>query len=137
MQKKRILADASGFSLTELLVVIVIIGILASLAIPKFLDVITKAKTTEAKLMLKQVYNLQESYYLERDTYSSTLHALGFRQEKLVTDGGQARYRIEVTEASQSAFTAVATAVVDFDKDGVFNRWTIDQEGKLKEDTPD
>ncbi len=134
---KKLLKDESGFSLTELLVVIVIIGVLAALAIPKFLSVITKAKSTEAKLMLKQVYNLQESFYLEKDVYSKELGVLGFRTEKLVTEGGPARYKIEIPAASATEFLASATAVVDFDKDGVFNRWSINHEGLLREEVPD
>ncbi len=134
---KKLFKDESGFSLTELLVVIVIIGVLASLAIPKFLSVITKAKSTEAKLMLKQIYNLQQSYYLEKDVYSQNMTVLGFQVEKLVTEGGPARYKIEIPAASATEFLASATAVVDFDKDGVFNRWSINQEGMLIEEVPD
>ncbi len=137
MKFTNLIKNESGFSLTELLVVIVIIGVLASLAIPKFLSVITKAKSTEAKLMLKQVYNLQESYYLEMDVYSRNLAAIGFETEKLVTEDGQARYKIEITEASPTTFLARAIAVVDFDKDGAFNSWSINQDGKLKEEVPD
>ena len=134
---KKLFKDESGFSLTELLVVIVIIGVLASLAIPKFLSVITKAKSTEAKLMLKQIYNLPQSYYLEKDVYSQNMTVLGFQVEKLVTEGGPARYKIEIPAASATEFLASATAVVDFDKDGVFNRWSINQEGMLIEEVPD
>ncbi len=134
---RKLFKDESGFSLTELLVVIVIIGVLASLAIPKFLSVITRAKSTEAKLMLKQIYNLQQSYYLEKDVYSQNMTVLGFQVEKLVTEGGPARYKIEIPAASATEFIASATAVVDFDKDGVFNKWSINHEGLLKEEVPD
>jgi type IV pilus assembly protein PilE len=137
MNLKKLIFDESGFSLTELLVVIVIIGILASLAIPKFLSVTTKAKTTEAKLMLKQVHSLQMSYYLENDIYSNNLPAIGFMQDKLKTEGGTARYLIEITEASAIKFLATATAVIDFDKDGTKNVWSVDQDGIIKEVVPD
>jgi type IV pilus assembly protein PilE len=134
---KRFLQDEAGFSLTELLVVIVIIGILAALALPKFVNVITRAKATEAKLMLKQVYQLQKSYYLENDVYASDLTATGFEAEKLKTEGGTARYKIEMAEVTNTGFIARATAIIDFDKDGTFNVWSIDQEGVLKEEQPD
>ena len=137
MTFKEILRSESGFSLTELLVVIVIIGVLASLAIPKFMSVITKAKMTEAKLMLRQIYDLQESYYLENDFYTENFAAIGFEPRKLVTDGGQARYKMAITEASATTFMAKATAVIDFDKDGVMNVWSIDREGRLREEVPD
>ncbi len=130
---KKLILDEEGFSLTELLVVIVIIGILAALAIPKFSSVTTKAKTTEAKLMLKQVYNLQLSNYLENDIYAKNLQAIGFTPEKLKTEGGPARYKIEIIESDALKFTATATAVVDFDKDGIFNVWSVNQEGNIQE----
>ena len=133
MFSKKILLSEEGFSLTELLVVIVIIGVLASLAIPKFLSITTKAKSTEAKLMLKQVHNLQTSYYLENDIYSNDLLVIGFEHDKLKTDGGKARYKIETVEATPATFLVTATAVVDFDKDGVFNVWSVDHEGNIKE----
>ncbi len=137
MKMKNLLQEESGFTLTELLVVIVIIGVLASLAIPKFLGVITKAKSTEAKLMLKQIYDLEQSYYMENDVYAANLNAIGFQHDKLLTEGGKARYKVEVTEASPLGFTARAVAVADFDKDGVMNVWTINHEGDLREEVPD
>src|SRR5712692_10313418 len=79
-----------GFSLTELMVVLVIIGVLVLLALPKLLPIVTKAKTTEAKLMLKQVYTLEQSYKFEHDRYSNILNEIGFEQERLVSQGGQA-----------------------------------------------
>lgn len=134
---KKYLHGDAGFSLTELLVVLVIIGILAAMALPRFVRVITRAKATEAKLMLRQAYELQKSYYLENDTYSSSLDGIGFEQEKLKIEGGSARYRIEMAQVSTAAFIVRAIAVVDFDKDGQFNIWTIDQDGALKEEQPD
>jgi len=126
-----------GFSLTELLVVIVVIGVLILLAMPKFSSVVTKAKETEAKSMLNHLHALEQAYYYEHDTYTSDLSALGFEQEKLVTQGGKARYKIEVVKATTYGYTAKATAVVDFDKDGVFNEWTVNQDGEIKQTIPD
>jgi len=133
MKFKQFFKGMRGFTLTELLVVIVIIGILASLTIPRFLNVTTKAKTTEAKLMLKHVYNLQKAQYLENDVYSQNLEAIGFEQEKLKTEGGTARYQIAITEVTETGFIATATSVVDFDKDGTFNVWSINEKGELTE----
>lgn len=122
-----------GFTLTELLVVLVIIGVLVLLAVPRFSSVVAKTKTTEAKLMLKQVYVLQEAYWDENDTYGKSLDAIGFRQEKLVTDGGDARYQIELTEATDTSFTAIATAVVDIYRDSEMDQWSINQRKELFE----
>lgn len=65
--------------------------------------------------------------------YTDDLEEIGFEQQKLVTDGGNANYLIEVTDVSESGFKARATSVVDFDKDGDYNTWEIDQDKHLVE----
>lgn len=128
-----------AYTLTEILVVLVIIGILILLALPNLLPLITKAKTTEAKVQLEHVYTLERNYFFEKSKYSSDLNEVGFIQEKLSTDSkdGRANYRIEILQSSPAAFVGKATAVVDFDGDGVFNVWQIDQDKNLQEVVPD
>ena len=126
-----------GFSLTELMVVLVIIGILALLALPRFTSITTKAKAAEAKRMLSLVHTLQESYRLEYDVYSQDLAVTGYEHTLLVTDGGTARYQLSVENADANGFVVLATSVVDFDKDGVFNVWEVDQSGRITERIPD
>ncbi len=126
-----------GFSLTELLVVIVIIGILVLLAMPRFNAVITRAKTTEAKTMLKHLHVLQCAYFYENDKYAETLSEVGFEQAVLVTEGGDARYQIVMVRADASTYLAEARAVIDFDRDGELNVWQIDQTGQIKQLIPD
>ncbi|MCS3555055.1 MULTISPECIES: type IV pilin protein [unclassified Sphingobacterium] len=137
---KRILKKRlKAYSLTEILVVMVIIGILVLLALPNLMPLITKAKNTEAKLQLQHLQTLEKNYFYEKSKYSTSLDDIGFIQEKLSTDGndGKANYRIEVVQADQNSFLGRATAVVDFDGDGVFNVWEIDQDKNLKEVTAD
>jgi type IV pilus assembly protein PilE len=134
---RKIEVSEAGFSLTELMIVLVIIGILVLLALPKLMPVVTKAKTTEAKLMLKQVATLEQAYKFEHDRYGKALEEIGFEQEKLTSEGGQARYRIEILSATDKVYQATATAVVDYDGDGMFNVWSVDQSGVISEKTPD
>lgn len=131
--------EEDAYSLLEIMIVIVIIGILALIAVPKFTGVTVKAKMTEAKTMLKQVHTLQTAYHYERDVYAKELGAIGFEQAPLVTEGegGSARYRISIEEASPQGFTALATAVVDYDGDGQMNVWEVGPEGRITERTPD
>jgi len=126
-----------GFTLTEMLVVLIIIGVLVLLAVPRFTAVVKRAKMTEAKLMLKQVYTLEEAYFTEFDKYSKNLGEIGFEQERLVTEGGEARYRIMIESATDTSFVAKAISVVDYDKDGQFNVWRIDHRKRLVEKLPD
>lgn len=134
---RKIVNSNGGFSLIEMLVVLVIIGILVLLALPRLLPVVTKAKTTEAKLNLKQVYMLEKAYKLEHDTYTTDLAAIGFEQDKLIKDGGTARYVIAVVSADVKSFRATATSTIDFNNNGVFNVWEVREDGIIKEVTPD
>lgn len=126
-----------SFSLTELLIAMAIVGILILIAIPNLMPLITEAKSTEAKLQLKHVETLQSRYYMIHSKYAESIDDINFVQEKLTTDGGQANYKIEIVEASPSFFRARATAVVDFDQDGTFNVWEIDNEKNLVETVKD
>ena len=126
-----------AFSLTELLVVLIIIGILVLIALPNFLPKITEAKAQEAKLQLKHLYTLQKSHFYMHSKYSDSFEELGFEHVALVSNGGNGNYQLEITESSNSGFVATATSVTDFDGDGVFNQWQIDQEQNLREVTKD
>lgn len=129
--------STSGFSMVELMVVLVIIGILVLLALPRLEPVVTKAKETEAKLMLKQVYTLEKSYKYEHDVYTTSLADIGFVQDSLITQGGRARYKISIVSADANSFIAEATAVVDFNGNGRFNVWSVDQTGDIVQKVPD
>lgn len=135
MNKQILKRKVKAYTLTEILVVLVIIGILVLLALPNLLPLITKAKSTEAKVQLEHLSTLEKTYFYEKSKYSADLTEIGFIQEKLTTDGkdGRANYKIEIVKATNNAFLARATAVTDFDGDGVFNVWEIDQDKNLKE----
>lgn len=128
-----------AFTLSELLVVLVIIGILVLLALPSLMPMITRARSIEAKKQLTYLQSLEKTYFFEYSRYSDDFIALGFEQRRLVTDEppGPANYLIEVTDVSASGFIGKATAVVDFDGDGVYNIWEIDQDGNLLETQKD
>ena len=126
-----------AFTLTELLVVLVIIGILVLLAMPNLMPLISKAKSTEAQLQLKQIHTLEKTFFYMHSKYSEDLATIDFEQSKLITDGGQANYQVEIVEAGITNFLARATAVVDFDGDGVLSVWEIDQDNMLREVTKD
>ncbi len=126
-----------AFSLPEMLVVLVIIGILVLIALPNLMPLIAKAKASEAQQQLVFLHTLQKNHFYTYSRYSSSLEELGFEQQKLTTEGGNANYLIEIPETSEKGFKATATAVVDFDGDGVYNVWEIDQEKHLRETVKD
>jgi len=136
MRKKQ-LKRLPAFTLMELLVVLVIVGILILLALPNLMPLISKAKSTEAQLQLEHLFTLEKNYFYQYSKYSPSLDEVGFEQEKLTTIGGKANYRIEIVESSSTGFKGRATSVVDFNGDGTFNIWEIDQEKNLKEISKD
>ena len=66
----------SGFTLVELLIVVVVIGILAAMAIPKFQSTKGKAYLASVKSDLKNLSTAEESFFYEHRTYSTDLDSL-------------------------------------------------------------
>ena len=135
--EKTLSKKVKAYTLTEILVVLCIIGILVLLALPNLLPLITRSKSMEAKEQLGLVQELEQNYFYEHSKYSNDLTEVGFIQEPLTTESkdGRANYRIAITSATNTTFTATATAVVDFNGNGTFDQWEIDQDKTLKEVT--
>lgn len=129
--------QVKGMTLIELLLVLALIGILLSMAVPKLMPLIGRTKSLEAQMQLKHVLNLEKNYFYINSKYSNSLEDLGFEQSKLVTEDGKANYKIEIVEANNKSFTAKALSVTDFDQDGQLNIWQINQDEEIKEITKD
>jgi len=126
-----------AYTLQEILVVLIIIGILVLIALPNLMPLIAKAKSTEAQLQLEHLHMLQKSHFYMYSKYSDDFETLGFEHERLTTEGGKANYLIEIVEASNTGFRATATAITDFDGDGNFNLWEVDEEKNIVEKLKD
>lgn len=66
----------SGFTLMELMITVVIVGVLATIAIPTFTSYIYRSRTTEATTMLAEIRQRQESYRAEFNQYCDVSGAL-------------------------------------------------------------
>ena len=61
-----------GFTLLELMIVVAIIGILAAVAIPAFMDYMKKSKKTEASLQLNKLAKNSKAYFITNARYVTT-----------------------------------------------------------------
>lgn len=122
-----------AYNLQEVLVVLVIIGILLLIALPNLMPLISKAKSVEAQTQLKALSNSQTTYRYMYSKYANDMSDLDFEAPKTVKENGTANYSYEVLAADNNSFKARATAITDFDGDGTFNVWEIDQNGAPKQ----
>ena len=132
--------NRKGFTLIELMIVVVIIGILAALAIPRFMKSTSKAKQSEARQILKQIYTMQHTYRQANNSYGDpgvtiAANTGGTFPEIGVDVGTNAMYEYRITAADATGFTAEAEA--DIDDDATLDLWTIDETGVLVNTTDD
>lgn len=123
----------SAFNLQEMLIVLAIIGILLLIALPNLMPLIAKAKSVEAQTQLKYIYNAQTTYRYMYSKYSTDFNELDYEPPKTVANGGMAKYSYEILSSDNTSFKVRATAVEDFDGDGIFNVWEIDENGSPKQ----
>jgi len=115
-----------GFTLIELMVTVVVIAILASIAMPTYLQQVRKSRRSSAKATMMDLANREQQYLLSRRTYADTaaLVASGYT----VPSDVSAYYTWAVTVDS----TTVPTFVITFTAQGtqaVDGPLTLDQAG--------
>ena len=107
-----------GFSLMEVMILVVIIGILAALAYPNLEKYLKRARQTEAKTNLSAIYTAQKIYFTLHQFYTEDINELDLSLVK----GDPYTFTME---ASTSTFKAQAEGNID--DDDALDIWTIDQ----------
>lgn len=127
-QNKSILRN--GFTLIEMMIVVAIIGILASVAVPSYLESVRRGNRAEAAATMLQAANWMEQQFTVNNTYvgatTDTLKNAGFGTSP---KSGTAKYNLTLTAAKTTitGYELLATQVGAADKCGNF---TLDQSGK-------
>ncbi|MBP7665588.1 MAG: prepilin-type N-terminal cleavage/methylation domain-containing protein [Burkholderiaceae bacterium] len=94
-----------GFTLVEVMIAVVVVGLLSALAYPSYQAQVAKSRRTDAKQSLVELSQKMERFYTERGTYvGATLGATGLYP--LVTSGGY--YDLSITAQTLDGFTVKA-----------------------------
>jgi prepilin-type N-terminal cleavage/methylation domain-containing protein len=116
----------NGFTLVELIVVVTIVGILAAVAIPKFLDATNKAKASEFPTQLAGMYTGEMAYQAERGAYATTLAHL--KDSGCIDVPGTSRWFLyRIPRANSTSFIASAKINTIFGAASASDSAAIDQ----------
>ncbi|MCP3908002.1 MAG: prepilin-type N-terminal cleavage/methylation domain-containing protein [Oceanicoccus sp.] len=115
---------AQGFTLIEVMIVLVIVSILASIALPSYQDSIRKARRSDATIALEKAAAIQEQHFFTKSTYSSDIDDIG-------GSGGT----LSSPEGFYLITTSVAAAATGCSTDGVCYLLTATATGVQADDS--
>jgi len=118
-----------GVSLIELLIVVVILGVLATIAVPSFTKMMEKAKADQTITYLKTIRTGEKIYYASNSTYIECANANEIRSN-LGAEITEESYTFQVTGNPDIEDTFIATATRTTDASKTI---TIDQDGNIVE----
>lgn len=125
----------SGFTLTELVIAVTIIGIIAAIAYPSYIAQMNKSRRSEATGTLMIVVNRQEQYLLDHKQYADDMTKLGYAEDPYITPEGLYSIAVATTGCGASpcyVFTATPVSGKPQASDAKCASFSIDSAGVKK-----
>lgn len=120
-------ARPRGFTLVELMVVVMIVAILSAIAIPSYTRHIARTNRSAAKACLSEAAQFMERYYTTNLTYDGATLRLGCQTESKLDQ----RYTLAVSNLDAKTYTVTATPVgAQASRDVRCGALSVDQDGK-------
>ena len=138
-----------GFTLIELMIVVAIIGILATIAIPNFMTFLAKTKRSEVKYNLEAIYKAEISWFGEYNRFESNFATIRWKPAGTIYyytfSAGSA---VEGLPLSKNPMPAMAVPVANdngfvaygwgnIDNDGTIDVWSINDRKNMVNDGND
>ena len=108
--------DQKGFTLIELMVVILVIGILASIAIPSYREYVIRGHRRAAQVAMMEIAARQQQYFVANRAYAATVGELGYTLPADVDENYD--FAIDADADPVPSFTIDFTAVGGQESDG-------------------
>ena len=118
MRNLRKISRQRGVTLMELLIVVAIISIIASVAYPSYTQFVVRAKRAVATGMLMQIADRQQQFFMDNKRYAGSLTNLGYASDSIMideegavvttADGGRV-YNVEISASNIVTYELTAT----------------------------
>jgi len=95
-----------GFSLMELMIAVLIVGVLAAIAYPTYTDHMNRTRRADGKAALLNMANYMEHYYTENNGYTgATVAGIGLTG----TTSQEGYYTLSISAPTNTSYTLTAT----------------------------
>ena len=115
-----------GFTLLELIIVIIILGILASIGIPRYFDAIKQARKSEALTTLGQIRAIEQAYYSANGAYDTSNVSNGGTVSVDFDTDGTPESSLTIPNSPNFTYTMSGTTITATKAGGAACTYTMD-----------